>query len=237
MRHPGAEPVRSAPAFAHLRHRTAPSPAGGPLGRNGGGLGPGGRHSYSVVNEQAGPEAPASRADWQPDRPATSDVYGRTRQAVNFQAAEDKRGPAGLSRSLQNSEIIPETRGCETLGRSLRPYIIRKGLLHRLSGRGNEAERRRFGRRGDDVSLSTAMSPSPAQCQLPWANVTFPGALQGSPAQSNVPWPVAEFPTPLQSSLGRCRLPWLNANFPGTVQTRLGQCNVLQRNVRFPGEM
>jgi hypothetical protein len=85
MRHPGAEPVRSAPAFAHLEHRTAPSPAGGPLGRNGGSLGHGGRHPYSVVNEQVGPEAPASQADRQPDGPATDDVYGHTRPTVVFQ--------------------------------------------------------------------------------------------------------------------------------------------------------
>jgi hypothetical protein len=188
-----------APAFAHLGTEPPPPRQAALFGRNGGVLGPGGRHSYSVVNEQAGPKAPASRADWQPDRPAASDVYGGTRQIVASPATEDRRGPAGLSRSLQNWEIIPETRGAQRCGGSLRPYIIRKGLLHRASEGGNEAERRRFGRHGDDVSLSTALSPYPAQCQLPCANVTFPGRLQSYPAQSNVLWPVATFPTPLQS--------------------------------------
>lgn len=60
MRTLGAEPCGVAPAFAHLGHRTAPSPAGGPLGRNGGGLGHGGRRSYSVVNEQTGPRRPSA---------------------------------------------------------------------------------------------------------------------------------------------------------------------------------
>ena len=120
------------------------------------------------------------------DRPPTT-VYGRTHQTVAFHAAEDKRGPAGLSRSLQNWEIVPETRGLQDAAAGVcGAYIRRKGLLHRQLGRGNEAERRRFGRHGDDVSLSTALSPYPAQCQLPCANVNFPGPLQSYPAQSNV---------------------------------------------------
>ena len=47
----------------------------------------------------------------QPDGPATDDVYGRIRQTVAFHPDEDKHDPAGLSRSLQNWEIIPKTRG------------------------------------------------------------------------------------------------------------------------------
>jgi hypothetical protein len=48
-------------------------------------------------------EASTSRPGWQPDEPATDDVYGRVHQTVAFQADEDKRDPAGLSRSLPNS--------------------------------------------------------------------------------------------------------------------------------------
>jgi hypothetical protein len=117
MRDLGAEPVRSRPGLRTPRAPNRPSPAGGPLGRNGGGLGPGSRHPYSVINEQTRPGGSSL-----PSRLAAGQA-GRLRRIRRdppnrrLPATEDRRGPAGLSRSLQNWEIIPETRGCKTVRR------------------------------------------------------------------------------------------------------------------------